>query len=108
MSKYGKDFVIVGCSDPPQSDAISGDDGGLETLKKWLVDVQCEGCKGLYYRSAPHQIVPDADWPRNGDVVVGSAIPDIPGEEYDIAFELSSFSSLFSNFLSCRLPFSYF
>jgi len=75
MSKYGKDFVIVGCSDPPQA----GDDGGLETLKKWLVDVQCEGCKGLYYRSAPHQIVPDADWPRNGDVVVGSEIPDIPG-----------------------------
>ena len=26
-------------------------------------------------------IVPDADWPRNGDVVVGSEIPDVPGEE---------------------------
>jgi hypothetical protein len=24
-------------------------------------------------------IVPDADWPRNGDVVVGSEIPDVPG-----------------------------
>jgi Glutamate-cysteine ligase len=25
-------------------------------------------------------IVPDADWPRNGDIVVGSEIPDVPGE----------------------------
>jgi len=71
--------VIVGCSESPKADAFSGDDSGLVTLKKWLVDVQCEGCLGLYYRSAPNVIVPDADWPRNGDVVVGSEIPDIPG-----------------------------
>lgn len=25
-------------------------------------------------------IVPDADWPRNGDIVVGSEIPDVPGK----------------------------
>jgi hypothetical protein len=79
MEKYGRDHVIVGCSESPKADAFSGDDSGLVTLKKWLVDVQCEGCLGLYYRSAPNVIVPDADWPRNGDVVVGSEIPDIPG-----------------------------
>jgi hypothetical protein len=53
--------------------------GGPETLEKWLVDVKCDGCKGLFYRSAPNVIVPDADWPRNGDVVAGYAIPNIPG-----------------------------
>ncbi len=74
MEKYGKDNVVVGCSD-----LFNEDRDGLVTLKKWLVDVRCHGCRGLYYRSAPHVIVPDADWPRNGDVVVGSEIPDIPG-----------------------------
>ncbi len=51
----------------------------MVTMKKWLVDVRCEGCKGLFYRSAPGVIVPDADWPRNGDVVVGYEIPNVPG-----------------------------
>ena len=51
-------------------------------MKKWLVDVRCEGCKGLFYRSAPGVIVPDADWPRNGDVVVGYEIPNVPGTAY--------------------------
>jgi glutamate--cysteine ligase catalytic subunit len=51
----------------------------LVTLQKWLVDVKCAGCKGLFYRSEPHVIVPDADWPRNGDIVVGHEIPDVPG-----------------------------
>jgi Glutamate-cysteine ligase len=48
-------------------------------MQKWLVDVRCEGCKGLFYRSAPGVIVPDADWPRNGEVVVGYEIPNVPG-----------------------------
>ena len=83
MEKYGRDFVVVGCSTIPNEDGMDIDE--LVTLKKWLVDVRCEGCRGLYYRSAPGVIVPDADWPRNGDVVVGSEIPDIPGE-YDNKF----------------------
>lgn len=78
MEKYGRNYVIVGCSDSSKDDMFNDKDG-LVTLKKWLVDVQREGCRGLYYRSAPNVIVPDADWPRNGDVVVGSEIPDIPG-----------------------------
>ncbi|GFH57971.1 hypothetical protein CTEN210_14447 [Chaetoceros tenuissimus] len=78
MEKYGRDFVIVGCSSAPVSD-LNDDEDNVVTLKKWLVDVQCEGCRGLYYRSSPGVIVADADWPRNGDVVVGSEIPDIPG-----------------------------
>lgn len=48
-------------------------------MQKWLVDVQCDGCMGLFYRSAPNVIVPDADWPRNGDIVVGYEIPNVPG-----------------------------
>jgi hypothetical protein len=72
MEKYGRDFVVVGCSDSPN-------DGSVR-LKKWLVDVQSPGCLGLFYRSSPGVIVADADWPRNGDVVVGHEISDIPGE----------------------------
>ena len=72
MEKYGRDFVVVGCSDSPND--------GSARLKKWLVDVQSPGCLGLFYRSAPGVIVADADWPRNGDVVVGHEISDIPGE----------------------------
>lgn len=89
MEKYGRDFVIVGCSSAPVSD-LNDDEDNVVTLKKWLVDVQCEGCRGLYYRSSPGVIVADADWPRNGDVVVGSEIPDIPGK-FDI---LSRFQGL--------------
>jgi hypothetical protein len=51
----------------------------MATMQKWLVDVRCDGCRGLFYRSAPNQIVPDADWPRNGDIVVGHEIPNVPG-----------------------------
>jgi len=72
--KYGNDYVVVGCA--------SNESAGIEssaTLCKWLVDVKCEGCMGLFYRSKPDVIVADADWPRNGDIVVGSEIPDIPG-----------------------------
>ena len=49
-------------------------------MEKWLVDVQCQGCRGLFYRSAPNVIVTDADWPRNGDVVMGYEIPNTPGK----------------------------
>ena len=49
-------------------------------LQKWLVDVQCEGCRGLFYRSSPGVIVPDADWPRNGDIVVGYELANTPGK----------------------------
>jgi len=74
--KYGNGFVIVGCS---SSKMELNDDGDPMTLQKWLVNVDCKGCKGLFYRSAPGVIVADADWPRNGDIVVGSEIPDVPG-----------------------------
>jgi hypothetical protein len=80
MEKYGRDYVEVGCSMTPKDDQLNNVENGLVTLQKWLVDVRCEGCRGLYYRSAPNVIVADADWPRNGDVVVGSEIPDIPGK----------------------------
>jgi len=74
--KYGDGFVIVGCSSSAKE---FNDAGDPMTLQKWLVNVECEGCLGLFYRSAPGVIVADADWPRNGDVVVGSEIPDVPG-----------------------------
>jgi len=74
--KYGNGFVIVGCS---SSSKVFNDEGDPVTLKKWLVNVECDGCRGLFYRSAPGVIVADADWPRNGDIVVGSEIPDVPG-----------------------------
>jgi len=74
--QYGNGYVIAGCSD---SSKEFNDEGDPVTLQKWLVNVECEGCRGLFYRSAPGVIVADADWPRNGDVVVGSEIPDVPG-----------------------------
>ena len=76
--KYGNDFVIVGCTGSPK---VFNEDGDPVTLQKWLVNVLCEGCRGLYYRRSPGVIVADADWPRNGDVVVGSEIPNLPGED---------------------------
>jgi len=78
MEKHGKDFLVVGCSKTPV-DGLNNEADGLVTLTKWLVDIRCEGCLGLFYRSSPNVIVPDADWPRNGDVVTGSEISDIPG-----------------------------
>ena len=81
--KYGNGFVIVGCSNMASGDFTDLDDP--VTLEKWLVNVDCKGCKGLFYRSSPPHdgfpavIVPDADWPRNGEVVVGAEIPDVPG-----------------------------
>jgi len=78
QEKYGTDYVLVGCSKSSRDEEVE-EASGVVTMKKWLVDVRCEGCKGLYYRSAPGVIVPDADWPRNGDVVVGYEIPNVPG-----------------------------
>jgi hypothetical protein len=67
---------------------------GMATMQKWLVDVQCDGCRGLFYRSAPHVIVPDADWPRNGDVVMGYEV-DTPG-----AYDLGVVSHIIVSFVS--------
>ena len=81
--KYGNGFVIVGCSNMASGDFTDLDDP--VTLEKWLVNVECKGCKGLFYRSSPPHdglpavIVPDADWPRNGEIVVGAEIPNVPG-----------------------------
>jgi Glutamate-cysteine ligase len=80
MEKYGKGFVIVGCSKSSTDEEF--DDNAAEqgtALQKWLVDVKCPGCKGLFYRRAPNEIAPDADWPRNGDVVVGYEVQNVPG-----------------------------
>ena len=77
--EHGRDYVTVGCSatfrDEPNDDST-----GIATMEKWLIDVQCDGCKGLFYRSSPNVIVPDADWPRNGDVVMGYEILNTPGK----------------------------
>jgi len=69
---------VVGCSKSSNDEEVNEFED-VVVMKKWLVDVQCEGCKGLFYRSAPNVIVPDADWPRNGEIVVGYEIPDVPG-----------------------------
>jgi len=79
QEKHGRDYVVVGCSKSSLDEQYDDSEAGVVTLKKWLVDVKCEGCLGLFYRSAPNVIVPDADWPRNGDIVVGSEISDYPG-----------------------------
>mmetsp|Transcript_44683 Transcript_44683/g.49862 ORF Transcript_44683/g.49862 Transcript_44683/m.49862 type:complete len:959 (+) Transcript_44683:104-2980(+) len=76
--EYGKDYVTVGCSATFRDEA-NDESTGMTTMQKWLIDVQCDGCKGLFYRSAPNVIVPDADWPRNGDVVMGYEITNTPG-----------------------------
>lgn len=73
--RYGRDFVVVGCSTKDGSNEPA--EG--EQLKKWLVNIAVDGCKGLFYRSAPNVIVPDANWPRNGDIIVGYEVPDQPG-----------------------------
>jgi Glutamate-cysteine ligase len=74
---------VVGCSKSTNDEAneVTND---MQTLEKWLVDVQCEGCRGLFYRSSPSVIVPDADWPRNGDIVVGYELATTPGRSYSL------------------------
>eukprot|EP00534_Pseudo-nitzschia_fraudulenta_P007949 CAMPEP_0201144766 /NCGR_PEP_ID=MMETSP0851-20130426/6512_1 /ASSEMBLY_ACC=CAM_ASM_000631 /TAXON_ID=183588 /ORGANISM="Pseudo-nitzschia fraudulenta, Strain WWA7" /LENGTH=927 /DNA_ID=CAMNT_0047419663 /DNA_START=232 /DNA_END=3015 /DNA_ORIENTATION=- len=76
--KYGREFVTVGCSSVYRNEHHD-DSTKMATMEKWLIDVKCDGCKGLFYRSAPNVIVPDADWPRNGDVVMGYEISNTPG-----------------------------
>ncbi len=76
--EYGRDYVTVGCSSTSREELNDGSTG-MATMEKWLINVQCDGCKGLFYRSAPNVIVPDADWPRNGDVVMGYEVPNTPG-----------------------------
>ena len=69
MEKYGRDYVDLASND-------EGVEAGRKTatLKKWLVNVQCN------YRSAPDgEIVPDANWPRNGETLEGYEILDTPG-----------------------------
>lgn len=83
MEKYGKDYVVVGCSTSSKDEEFQDAAGDVATLQKWVVDVQCQGCRGLFYRSAPGVIVPDADWPRNGEIVVGSEVPGVPGKLRD-------------------------
>jgi hypothetical protein len=73
-------MLVVGCSKTGRDEALN-DNGEPVTLQKWLVDVRCEGCKGLFYRIEPNVIVPDADWPRNGEIVVGSEVSNIPGKK---------------------------
>lgn len=80
QEKYGRDFIVVGCSKSSKDEEFQDISKDMETLEKWLVDVKCEGCRGLFYRSAPNVIVPDADWPRNGDIVVGHEVSDAPGK----------------------------
>lgn len=77
--KYGNHRVIVGCSKSSLDEDFDEQHKYTDQLQKWLVDVQCEGCEGLFYRRVPGEIVPDADWPRNGDVVVGHEVQDQPG-----------------------------
>jgi glutamate--cysteine ligase catalytic subunit len=79
QEKYGTELLVVGCSTNSRDEQFQEENKDMDTLQKWLVDVECEGCRGLFYRSAPNVIVPDADWPRNGDIVVGSEVPDVPG-----------------------------
>lgn len=88
--EYGRDFVTVGCS------AVGDESTGMTTMEKWVVDVQCQGCRGLFYRSAPNVIVTDADWPRNGDVVMGYEIPNTPGKLMKFASCDMRFDSLYS------------
>lgn len=78
QEKYGRDTIVVGCSKSSRDEDADLDDDEA-VLQKWLVDVQCEGCRGLFYRSSPGVVVPDADWPRNGDIVVGYELVNTPG-----------------------------
>lgn len=81
FEQYGKGYVAVGCSKSSADEQCDGDRAVEvgQALQKWLVDVKCPGCKGLFYRRAPNEIVPDADWPRNGDIVVGYELQDPQG-----------------------------
>lgn len=61
MEMYGRSKLIVGCS-KLSTDEEFDDNAAVQgrILQKWLVDVQCPGCKGLFYRRVPGEIVADA------------------------------------------------
>eukprot|EP00522_Entomoneis_paludosa_P000635 CAMPEP_0172473156 /NCGR_PEP_ID=MMETSP1065-20121228/68711_1 /TAXON_ID=265537 /ORGANISM="Amphiprora paludosa, Strain CCMP125" /LENGTH=961 /DNA_ID=CAMNT_0013231325 /DNA_START=177 /DNA_END=3062 /DNA_ORIENTATION=+ len=77
--KFGNRKILVGCSKSSLDEEFDEHHSNTDRLQKWLVDVQCAGCEGLFYRRVPGEIVADADWPRNGDVVVGYELQDQPG-----------------------------
>ena len=58
-------------------------DLGAAVLSKWRVTVKenTDGpnIDGLFYRSSPGVVVADADWPRDGAVVVGAEVQEHPG-----------------------------
>ncbi|GMI08521.1 hypothetical protein TrLO_g15971 [Triparma laevis f. longispina] len=70
-----KNLVMTGCSGSLEW-LDSTNNGAPVKLSKWRVNVQDpdQPLKGLYFRSSPGVVVADADWPRNGDVVVGAAV----------------------------------
>lgn len=78
---YGNRKILVGCSRSSLDEEYEEHHvhNSTNELQKWLVDVQCSGCEGLFYRQRPGVIVADADWPRNGDIVVGHELEDQPG-----------------------------
>ena len=71
ISDHG--VVMTGCSGSAEW-LDSTDAGAPVRLSKWLVDVHDSDLKGLFYRSSPGVVVADADWPRNGEVVVGAVV----------------------------------
>mmetsp|Transcript_29762 Transcript_29762/g.81748 ORF Transcript_29762/g.81748 Transcript_29762/m.81748 type:complete len:995 (-) Transcript_29762:98-3082(-) len=76
---YGNRRILVGCSKSSLDEEFSEHHNSTDRLQKWLVDVKCSGCEGLFYRRVPGEIVADADWPRNGDIVIGYEVQDQPG-----------------------------
>jgi len=70
---------VYGDERPPQGrDFVFTGSGQSSTNQKWRVNVPPTAeepePQGLFYRSLPGVAVADADWPRNGDVVTGSAV----------------------------------
>ncbi|GMH63001.1 hypothetical protein TrST_g9911 [Triparma strigata] len=72
-----KDTVMTGCSGSLEW-LDSSNSGAPVKLSKWRVNVQDpdQPLKGLYFRAQPGVVVADADWPRNGEVVVGAEVSE--------------------------------
>lgn len=66
----------MNCFHPPPPFPPSNYRFARAPTPQWRVNVQDpdQPLKGLYFRSSPGVVVADADWPRNGDVVVGAAV----------------------------------
>ena len=73
------DLVMTGCAGAAEW-LDTPDAGAPVRLSKWLVDVRDSDLKGLFYRSSPGVVVADADWPRNGEIVVGAEVEVQAGE----------------------------